>query len=151
MIALNAGSMGWRHIAGSSAASPVFGTGTVSTEAVTSWISSALTNLFLSAFLDFGGRATTDTIYKALEVISKLSSVKAILVNLFGGIVRTDLVAQAILDAYKDGMISVPIYARISGAESEKSRQMLSNSNAKLYDTVEEAISSLVHYIGLSK
>src|SRR6476659_3673384 len=102
-------------------------------------------------FLDFGGRATTETIYKALQVISKLSKVKAILVNLFGGIVRTDLVAQAILDAYKDGMISVPIYARISGAESDKSKQMLSNSNAKLYDTVEEAISSLVQYIGSMK
>jgi succinyl-CoA synthetase beta subunit len=103
------------------------------------------------AFLDFGGRATTETIYKALEVISRLSKVKAILVNLFGGIVRTDLVAQAIVDAYKHGMISVPIYARISGAESDKAKQMLSNSNAKLYDTVEEAISSLVQYIGLSK
>src|SRR4249919_851449 len=101
--------------------------------------------------LDFGGRATTETIYKALEVISKLKKVEAILVNLFGGIVRTDLVAQAILDAYKDGMISVPIYARISGAESDKAKQMLSNSNAKLYDTVEEAISSLVQYIGLNK
>jgi succinyl-CoA synthetase beta subunit len=103
------------------------------------------------AFLDFGGRATTETIYKALEVISKLKKVKAILVNLFGGIVRTDLVAQAILEAYKDGMISLPIYARISGAESDKAKQMLSNSNAKLFDTVEEAISSLVQYIGLSK
>jgi succinyl-CoA synthetase beta subunit len=103
------------------------------------------------AFLDFGGRATTETIYKALEVISKLSKIKAILVNLFGGIVRTDLVAQAILDAHKDGMISVPIYARISGAESDKAKQMLSNSNAKLYDTVEEAITSLVQYIGRSK
>jgi succinyl-CoA synthetase beta subunit len=48
-------------------------------------------------------------------------------------------------------MISVPIYARISGAESEKAKQMLSSSNAKLYDTVEEAISSLVQYIGLNK
>jgi succinyl-CoA synthetase beta subunit len=48
-------------------------------------------------------------------------------------------------------MISVPIYARISGAESDKSKQMLSNSNAKLYDTVEEAISSLVQYIGSMK
>jgi succinyl-CoA synthetase beta subunit len=103
------------------------------------------------AFLDFGGRATTETIYKALEVISKLSKVKAILVNLFGGIVRTDLVAQAILNAYEDGMISVPIYARISGAESEKSKKMLSNSNAKLYDTVEEAISSLVQFMRMSK
>lgn len=103
------------------------------------------------AFLDFGGRATTETIYKALEVISKLPKIKAILVNLFGGIVRTDLAAQAIINAYEDGMISVPIYARISGAESDKSKKMLSNSNAKLYDTVEEAISSLVQYIGLSK
>jgi succinyl-CoA synthetase beta subunit len=103
------------------------------------------------AFLDFGGRATTETIYKALEVISKLKKVEGILVNLFGGIVRTDLVAQAILDAYKDGMISVPIYARISGAESDKAKQMLSSSKAKLYDTVEEAISSLVQHIGLSK
>jgi succinyl-CoA synthetase beta subunit len=103
------------------------------------------------AFLDFGGRATTETIYKALEVISKLSNVKAILVNLFGGIVRTDLVAQAILDAYKVGTISVPIYARISGAESDKSKQMLSNSNAKIYDTVEEAIASLVQFIGVNK
>ena len=60
------------------------------------------------------------------------------------------LVAQAILNAYQDGMISVPIYARISGAESEKSKKMLSNSNAKLYDTVEEAISSLVQYKELS-
>lgn len=103
------------------------------------------------AFLDFGGRATTETIYKALEVISKLSKVKAILVNLFGGIVRTDLVAQAILNAYDDGMISVPIYARISGAESEKSKKMLSNSNAELYDTVEEAISSLVQFMRMSR
>ena len=103
------------------------------------------------AFLDFGGRATTETIYKALEVISKLSKVKTILVNLFGGIVRTDLVAQAILDAYGDGLISVPIYARISGAESEKSKKMLSNSKAKIYDTVEEAISSLIQYLGSIK
>ena len=95
------------------------------------------------AFLDFGGRATTETIYRALEVISKLKHIRAILVNLFGGIVRTDLVAQAILDAYNDGLIEVPIYARISGAESEKAKQMLYGSKAKLYDTVEDAIVSL--------
>src|SRR5438093_1886828 len=97
------------------------------------------------AFLDFGGRATTETIYKALEVISKLKKIKAILVNLFGGIVRTDLVAQAILDAYKTGIIAVPIYARISGAESDKARSMLSGSRANIYDSVEDAISSLIN------
>lgn len=97
-------------------------------------------------FLDFGGRATTETIYRALEVISKIPRVKTILVNLFGGIVRTDLVAKAILEAYKDGIIGVPIYARISGAESEKARLILSGTRANIYDSVEDAISSLIRY-----
>jgi succinyl-CoA synthetase beta subunit len=96
------------------------------------------------SFLDFGGKATSETIYKALEVISELPKIKAILVNLFGGIVRTDLVAQGILDAYKNDIINVPVFARISGAESEKAKQMLQGSRAKLFDTVEEAINAVV-------
>ncbi|MDQ3872652.1 MAG: acetate--CoA ligase family protein [Thermoproteota archaeon] len=99
------------------------------------------------AFLDFGGRATTETIYEALKVISKIKNVEAILVNLFGGIVRTNLVAQAILDAYKNNLITVPVFARISGAESEKAREMLQGSKAKLYNTVEEAIESAVETV----
>jgi succinyl-CoA synthetase beta subunit len=95
------------------------------------------------SFLDFGGRATTETIYEALRVISKIKRIKAILVNLFGGIVKTNLVAQAILDAYKDNLIDVPVYARISGAESDKARAMLRGSQAKLYDTVEDAIQAV--------
>lgn len=98
------------------------------------------------AFLDFGGRATTKTIYQALELISKIATIKSILVNLFGGIVRTDLVAQAILEAYESGIITVPIYARISGAESEKARSMLSGTRANIYDSVEDAISSLMEF-----
>ncbi len=96
------------------------------------------------AFLDFGGRATTETIYEALKVISKIKTIEVILVNLFGGIVRTNLVAQAILDAYKNNLINIPVFARISGAESEKARVMLQDSRAKLYNTVEEAIESAV-------
>jgi succinyl-CoA synthetase beta subunit len=96
------------------------------------------------SFLDFGGKATSETIYKALEVISELPKIKAILVNLFGGIVRTDLVAQGILDAYKNNIISVPVFARISGAQSEKAKQMLHDGKAKLFDTVEEAINAVV-------
>src|ERR671938_629008 len=99
------------------------------------------------AFLDFGGRATTETIYEALKVISKIKNVEAILVNLFGGIGRTNLVAQAILDAYKNNLITVPVFARISGAESEKAREMLQGSKAKLYNTVEEAIESAVETV----
>src|ERR687891_3431 len=96
------------------------------------------------AFLDFGGRATTETIYEALKVISKIKRIEAILVNLFGGIVRTNLVAQAILDAYNNNLMNVPVFARISGADSEKAREMLQGSKANLYNTVEEAIQSAV-------
>src|SRR5919107_974014 len=90
------------------------------------------------SFLDFGGRATTETIYEALKVISRLKNIDAILVNLFGGIVKTNLVAQAILDAYNNDILHVPVFARISGAESEIAKEMLKGSSAKLYDTVEE-------------
>ncbi|WP_337861929.1 ATP-grasp domain-containing protein [Nitrososphaera sp.] len=100
------------------------------------------------AFLDFGGKATTETIYEALKVISQIKHIDAILVNLFGGIVKTTLVAQAILDAYKNNVINVPVFARISGAESEKSREMLQGSRAKLYPTVDEAIQAAVAAVG---
>jgi len=96
------------------------------------------------SFLDFGGRATTETIYEALRVISKIKRIDAILVNLFGGIVKTNLVAQAILEAYKNKIIDVPLFARISGAESEKAKEILKGSQAKLYDTVDEAIYAVV-------
>lgn len=100
------------------------------------------------AFLDFGGRATTETIYEALTLISKIKRIDAILVNLFGGIVQTNLVAQAILDAYKNNVIAVPVFARITGAQSEKAREMLQGSKAKLYGTVEEAIQAAVAAVG---
>ena len=96
------------------------------------------------AFLDFGGRATTESIYQALKVISKVDKIHTILVNLFGGIVRTDLVAQAILNAYNDGTITIPVFARITGSESEKARELLINSKARLFNTVEEAINAAV-------
>ncbi|SRR5579885_676752 len=96
------------------------------------------------AFLDFGGSATTETIYEALKVISRIDKIDDILVNLFGGIVRTNLVAQAILDAYRDKVINVPVFARISGAESEKAKEMLKGSKAKIYDTAEQAIQAVV-------
>src|ERR687891_1837632 len=92
------------------------------------------------AFLDFGGRATTETIYEALKVISKIKRIETIVVNLFGGIVRTDLVAQGILRAYSNNLIIVPLFARISGAESHKAKEILNNSKAHLFDRIEDAI-----------
>ena len=61
-----------------------------------------------------------------------------------GELLELILVAQGILDAYKNNILNVPVFARISGAESEKAKQMLQGSRAKLFDTVEEAINAVV-------
>jgi len=91
-------------------------------------------------FLDFGGSATAETIYDSLKVISKTKKIRAILINLFGGIVKTSMVAQGILRAYHENIIEVPTFARITGAESETAKALLKNSNAKMYDSAEQAI-----------
>jgi succinyl-CoA synthetase beta subunit len=102
---------------------------------------------YAGAFLDFGGSATSETIYQALMVISRVKSVQTIVVNLFGGIVRTDLVAEGILRAYSNDLITVPLFARISGAESFKAKQILNNSKAHLFDRIEDAIHAAVQGI----
>ena len=95
-------------------------------------------------FLDFGGSATAETIYDSLKVISKTKRIRAILINLFGGIVKTSMVAQGILRAYHEGIIEVPTFARITGAESETAKALLKNSNAKMYDSAEQAIRGML-------
>lgn len=95
-------------------------------------------------FLDFGGSATAETIYDSLKVISKTKRIRAILINLFGGIVKTSMVAQGILRAYREGIIEVPTFARITGAESETAKALLKNSNAKMYDSAEQAIREML-------
>ena len=95
-------------------------------------------------FLDFGGSATAETIYESLKVISKIKRIRAILINLFGGIVKTNMVAEGILKAYREGIIEIPTFARITGAESEKAKELLKNSNARMYNTVEQAIQGLL-------
>lgn len=97
-----------------------------------------------ACFLDVGGGATTESVYEALSLIGKMRSVDGILVNLYGGIVKTTIVAAAFLKAYDDGIIDVPAFARLKGAESDQARIMLAGSRTRLYDTVEKAISAAV-------
>lgn len=97
-----------------------------------------------ACFLDVGGGATTESVYEALTLISKMDKVKAILVNLYGGIVKTTTVATAFIKAYEDNLIDLPVFARLKGAESEKSREMLKDTKTKLFDSVEEAINAAV-------
>lgn len=97
-----------------------------------------------ACFLDVGGGATTESVYEALTLIGKMSNVAGILVNLYGGIVKTTTVASAFLKAYDDNLIDLPVFARLKGAESEKARSMLTGSKTSMFDTVEDAISAAV-------
>jgi len=102
-----------------------------------------------ACFLDVGGGATEESVYEALILISKMENVKGILVNLFGGIVKTTTVATAFIKAYKNKLIDHIVYARLKGAEAEKSKEMLKNTQTQLFDSVEEAINAAV--IGVRK
>ena len=97
-----------------------------------------------ACFLDVGGGATTESVYEALTLISKMGRVKRILVNLYGGIVKTTVVAEAFLKAYDDGVIDLPVFSRLKGTESEKAKEMLKDSRTKIYDSVEDAINAAV-------
>lgn len=97
-----------------------------------------------ACFLDVGGGATTESVYEALTLISKIKGVKSILVNLYGGIVKTTVVAEAFLKAYETGLIDIPVYARLKGTESDKAKEMLKESRIKIFDTVEDAINAAV-------
>lgn len=97
-----------------------------------------------ACFLDVGGGATTESVYEALTLVSKMKKVRAILVNLYGGIVKTTTVAAAFIKAYDDKLIDLPVYARLMGSESEKSKEMLKNTRTKMFDSVEDAINGVV-------
>jgi len=97
-----------------------------------------------ACFLDVGGGATTETVHDALTLISKMDKVKTILVNLFGGIVKTTTVASAFIKAYDEKLIDVPVCARLMGAESDKAKEMLKGTKTELFSSVEEAINAAV-------
>lgn len=96
-------------------------------------------------FLDVGGTADAERVEKAFRIILKDENVKAILVNIFGGIVRCDRVAQGILDAYHNmgDAITVPIIVRLQGTNAEIAKKMIDDSGLKVLSaiTLEEAAS----------
>ncbi len=89
-------------------------------------------------FLDVGGTADAERVEKAFRIILKDPNVKAILVNIFGGIVRCDRVAQGIVDAYKNiGDIPVPIIVRLQGTNAEEAKKLIDESGLKVLSAVE--------------
>ncbi|MGC6433731.1 MAG: ADP-forming succinate--CoA ligase subunit beta [Crocinitomicaceae bacterium] len=88
-------------------------------------------------FLDVGGTANAERVEKAFNIILKDPNVKAILVNIFGGIVRCDRVAQGIVDAYKNmGNIPVPIIVRLQGTNAEEAKKLIDESGLNVHSAV---------------
>jgi succinyl-CoA synthetase beta subunit len=88
-------------------------------------------------FLDVGGTANAERVERAFRIILKDPSVKAILVNIFGGIVRCDRVAQGIVDAYKNiGNIPIPIIVRLQGTNAEEAKELINNSGLAVFSAV---------------
>ena len=83
-------------------------------------------------FLDVGGSATSDQVSTALSIIQGDSSVKSILINIFGGIMKCDTIAKGVVDACKTIDIKVPIVARLCGTNSEEGSRILNESGLKI-------------------
>ncbi|MEM7292012.1 MAG: ADP-forming succinate--CoA ligase subunit beta [Pseudomonadota bacterium] len=83
-------------------------------------------------FLDVGGGATKERVAEALKIILSDDKVKGILVNIFGGIVRCDLIAEGIMAAVKEVNISVPVVVRLEGTKAAEGSELLNNSGMNL-------------------
>tara|TARA_R110000868_G_scaffold1389_7_gene10718 strand:- start:13956 stop:15146 length:1191 start_codon:yes stop_codon:yes gene_type:complete len=89
-------------------------------------------------FLDVGGTADAARVEAAFKIILKDPAVKAILINIFGGIVRCDRVAQGVIDAYKNmGTISVPIIVRLQGTNADIAKELIDNSGLDVLSATE--------------
>jgi succinyl-CoA synthetase beta subunit len=89
-------------------------------------------------FCDVGGTANAARVEQAFRIILSDPNVKAILVNIFGGIVRCDRVAQGIVDAYKNiGTIPVPIIVRLQGTNAAEGKKIIDDSGLKVYSAIQ--------------
>ena len=88
-------------------------------------------------FLDVGGTANAQTVEAGFRIIMKDPNVKAILINIFGGIVRCDRVANGVVEAYKNiGEIKIPIIVRLQGTNAEEGAAIINNSGLKVFSAV---------------
>lgn len=89
-------------------------------------------------FLDVGGTANAQTVEAGFRIIMKDPKVKAILINIFGGIVRCDRVAQGVIDAYRNmGNIDIPIIVRLQGTNAEEAKKLIDESGLKVQSAIQ--------------
>ncbi len=124
-------------------------TGTVATIAngaglAMATVDAVQTNHLIPAnFLDIGGTATTEKILACFKKITEFPNVTAIIVNIFGGIVRCDIVAQAIIDARQELPQLPPLYVRLIGNKSNEARTLLHQHGLSLYDTLDDCLGAI--------
>ena len=101
-------------------------------------------------FLDVGGGANTEQVTEAFQILLSDPNVKAVLVNIFGGIARCTTIAQALLEASKTVGFSVPLVVRLEGTEVEEGRRMLAESDVDLItaDSLTDAAKKVVAAVG---
>jgi len=102
-------------------------------------------------FLDVGGTANAERVEKAFRIILKDANVKAILVNIFGGIVRCDRVAQGIVDAYNSiGEINIPIIVRLQGTNAVEAKKIIEDSGLQVHSVIllKEAAAKVKEVLG---
>ncbi|MFX1444854.1 MAG: ADP-forming succinate--CoA ligase subunit beta [Promethearchaeota archaeon] len=98
-------------------------------------------------FLDVGGGANKERIYRALELIFKLRP-KCVLINIFGGITRCDIVAEAIIQASKDFTNAPPMVIRLTGTNEKEGIELLKNEGINAFKDVMEAVNKVKEVLG---
>ena len=100
-------------------------------------------------FLDVGGGASKEKVKGAFKIIISDKDVEAILVNIFGGIMRCDVLAQGVVDAAKEININVPLVVRLAGTNFIEGKEILDNSGLKLIsaDNLDDAAQKIVKAI----
>jgi succinyl-CoA synthetase beta subunit len=101
-------------------------------------------------FLDVGGGATAERVEEAFNIILTNDRVKAILVNIFGGIVRCDLIAEGVISAVKKADVRVPVVVRLEGTNVDQGKALLADSGLKIIaaDGLADAASKAVEFAG---
>ncbi|KAL4243087.1 Succinate--CoA ligase [ADP-forming] subunit beta, mitochondrial [Abortiporus biennis] len=92
-------------------------------------------------FLDVGGGATPETVKKAFEIIASDPKVKSIFINIFGGIMRCDYIAEGVIKATKELSMNIPLVVRLKGTKEDEAKQMIRDSGLKIipFDGLDEA------------
>ena len=101
-------------------------------------------------FLDVGGGASKEKVAKAFKIILSDKNVKGILINIFGGIMRCDVLAKGVVEAAKETKLSVPLVVRLAGTNFEEGRKILNQSNLKILPATDlnDAAKKIVEAVG---